>query len=297
MSVRPLIIMQLLLAVLPTVVQATSFSEVVAQAEKQHWRPIDAENTLYLQLPQGRVVIELAPEFAPNHVANIKTLAQQGYYDGLAIVRSHDNYVVQWADPNADTALAKTLGAAKVKLAAEYWQKYPSNFEFTVLPDHDGYAPEVGFSKGFTAGRDEKSQTTWLTHCYGAVGVSRDVADDSGNGSSLYVVTGHAPRHLDRNITVVGRVVLGMELLSTVPRGNGPLGFYQDPASYTPLISVIHAATLPISEQLKLEVLRSDSKLFERAVESLRNRSGPWYKRPAGYVGLCNIPVPIRQQP
>ena len=122
------------------------------------------------------------------------------------------------------------------------------------------------------------------------------MSDDSGNGSSLYVVTGHAPRHLDRNITVVGRVVLGMELLSSLPRGNGPLGFYQDPTNYTSILTVKHAAVLPETEQLKLDVIRTDSKLFERAVEALRNRPGPWYKRPAGYVGLCNIAVPVRQQ-
>lgn len=296
MNIKPLMLLLLALGSVSAEQAGASFSEVIAGSTEADWRPIEPENTLYLQLASGQVVIELAPQFAPNHVNNIKLLAQQGYYDGLAIVRSHDNYVVQWADPNADTALAKPLGKASAKIAAEYSVGYPDNFEFKLLPDDDGYAPEVGFSRGFAAARDLADKTTWLTHCYGAVGVSRDVEDDSGNGSSLYVVTGHAPRHLDRNITVVGRVVIGMELLSSIPRGKGPLGFYQDMTSYIPLIGVKHAVVVPEAERLKLEVLRTDSKLFERAVESLRNRAGPWYKRPAGYVGLCNIPVPVRQQ-
>lgn len=297
MNIKPLMLLLLALGSVSVVQAGASFSEVIAGSTEADWRVIEPENTLYLQLASGQVVIELAPQFAPNHVNNIKQLAQQGYYDGLAIVRSHDNYVVQWADPNADTPLAKSLGKASAKVAAEYSVVYPDNFEFKLLPDVDGYAPEVGFSRGFAAARDPADKTTWLTHCYGAVGVSRDVADDSGNGSSLYVVTGHAPRHLDRNITVVGRVVMGMELLSSIPRGNGTLGFYQDEASYTPVLSVKHAVAVPEAKRLKLEVLRTDGKLFERAVESLRNRPGPWYKRPAGYVGLCNISVPVRPQP
>jgi len=219
----------------------------------------------------------------------------EGYFDGLAIVRSHDNYVVQWADPNADTAKAKKVLKARTNLAAEFSVKYDASFAFTPLADNDGYAPVVGHSNGFAAARDPVSQRTWLTHCYGAVGVSRDNADNSGDGTSLYVVTGHAPRHLDRNITVVGRVVQGMSLLSSLPRGTGPLGFYTSSEQYVPINRIVLAAALPAEQQLKLEMLRTDTATFSDAVESLRNRGGEWYKRPAGFIELCNVALPVRE--
>src|SRR5690606_1363251 len=95
---------------------------------------------------------------------------------------------------------------------------------FDRLPDADGYAPEVGFSNGFPTGRDPASGQAWLAHCYGALGAGRDVEADSSNGTELYVVDGQSPRQLDRNITVVGRVLKGMELLSVIPRGPEPMG-------------------------------------------------------------------------
>jgi len=55
----------------------------------------DLENTLYLDVPAGRVVIELLPELAPNHVARIKELAREGFYDGLAFHRVIDGFMVQ----------------------------------------------------------------------------------------------------------------------------------------------------------------------------------------------------------
>jgi cyclophilin family peptidyl-prolyl cis-trans isomerase len=249
------------------------------------------QNLTYLDLASGaRVVIELHPSIAPNHVANIIALARDGWYDEGAVVRSHDNYVAQWAQPIE----TKPLKTAKRKINGEFTTPIPTAFEFTKLPDADGYAPEVGFSQGFAVGRDTKAGNTWLAHCYGAVGVSRGNEVNSGDGSSLYAVTGHAPRHLDRNITVVGRVVQGIQHLSSLPRGTGNLGFYEKPEHRVPIRSVKIAADLPKGEQLALETLRTDTATFKAAVESLRNRGGDWFKVPADYIELCNVQVPVR---
>ena len=277
-------------------VQKLSFGELLAQSTPGDWREPDSENTLYLTLPNGTIIIELAERFAPKHVANIKQLVNEHYYDGLAIVRSQDNYVVQWADPAAGTTQEKPLQKAKRNLAAEFSVQYEASFPFTALDDKDGYAPQVGFSQGFAAGRDPAANQAWLTHCYGAVGVSRDNADNSGDGTSLYVVTGHAPRHLDRNITVVGKVIWGMELLSTLPRGDGPLGFYTESAQHVGIAQVRMAKQVPQAEQIPLQILRTDTALFKQTTQSLRNRGGDWYKRGAGYIELCNVYVPVRRK-
>lgn len=270
-----------------------SVADIVKDSRPGDWRPLDLQNTLYLDLPAGRVVIEMAPVFAPNHVGNIKALVQEQYFDGLAIIRSQDNWVVQWGDP--DEKNPKPIKNAKRTLPGEFTVPLKNDRQFTRLPDRDGYAPQVGFSNGFYSARDPKSGQAWLAHCYGTVGVGRDNASDSGGGTELYVVIGNAPRHLDRNITVVGRVVAGMPLLSTLPRGAGPMGFYDKPELNVPIKSIRLAADVPAAERSNYEVMRTDSATYRSVVEAQRNRGGPWTKVAAGYIELCNAPLPVRE--
>jgi peptidylprolyl isomerase len=269
-------------------------SEILEASPASDWRPLDLQNTYYLELPAGRVVMELAPDFAPLHADNIRTLVREKYFDGLAIIRSHDNYVVQWGDPEEDEKKAKSLGTAKTSLASEYTAPIAADKHFTRLPDADGYAPEVGFSNGFPVGHDPQSGEAWLTHCYGAIGVARGTEEGTGTGSSLYVIIGHAPRHLDRNIAVVGRVVQGIELLSAVPRGPAPMGFYDKAENRIPIKSIRLAADVPPAERTELEVLRTDSATFQATTEARRNRHDDFYIRPSGYIELCNVPLPVR---
>ncbi len=273
-----------------------TMAEVLEASTPDDWRQPDPERTLYLELTSGRVVIELAPEFAPQHVANILKLARGGYYEGLAILRSQDNFVVQWGDPDAaeETARKPVPQGAQLTLAAEFTRPDSQDLKFTVLPDADGYAPQTGFAAGFPAARDPASGRAWMTHCYGTLGVGRDNDVNSGGGTELYVVTGHAPRQLDRNITVVGRVLQGMELLSSLPRGTGALGFYEKAEQRVPIQRVSVAADLVAEERTRIEVLRTDTATFADLVEARRNRRDDWYKQPAGHIDVCSVPVPVR---
>lgn len=261
------------------------------------WRTPDPANTLYMDLEGGRVVIELAPAFAPEHVANIRTLAREGFWNGTSLYRSHDNFVVQFGDADADDpALAKSTGSAETKLPAEF-ERSARGLPFHALPDRDGWAAEVGFSEGFPAARESADGQAWMAHCYGALGAGRGMEADSSTGAELYVVTGQSPRQLDRNITVVGRVLRGMELLSALPRGSGPLGFYESAAERTPIRAITLASELPADARERIEVLRTDTATFDAFVESRRNRRDDFYKRPAGHVDVCNIAIPTRVPP
>lgn len=280
----------------PAAPKPRSMQEILDASQPAHWRALEPDNTLYLDLAGGRVVIELAPQFAPAHVANIKALAKAGYWNGLSINRSQDNFVVQWGDPAEDDKARRALGKAQAKLPAEF-SRDADGLAFTPLPDADGWAPQVGFSDGFPAARDPQSGQAWLAHCYGTVGAGRDVAADSSNGTELYVVIGQSPRQLDRNITVVGRVVQGMELLSVLPRGSGPLGFYEKPEQRVPIKAIALASQLPEAQRTPLQLLRTDTPLFSELVEARRNRRDDWYKRPAGHIDLCNVPLPVRAPP
>jgi peptidylprolyl isomerase len=280
-------------------------AEVLEGAKDSDWRDLDPESTLYLTLAgsDGRVVIELAPDFAPKHVANIRTLARQHYYDGLAVVRSQENYVVQWGDPKAGEEGAKSLGEAARSLPAEWDRPIPEGstskdpVAFTPLGGPDVYAPEAGFAGGMPAHRNVAEGRMGLAHCYGMVGAGRGEARDSGSGAELYVVIGHSPRHLDRNVTLLGRVVQGMEHLSTLPRGTGNLGFYETPEEHTAITSIRLGSELPEADRANLQVLRTDTETLRDLIDARRWRREEWLLDKVGAVSLCNVPLPVRPVP
>lgn len=269
-----------------------SMAQVLAASAPSDWRPLNPDNTLYVELPAGRVVIELAPAFAPLHVRNIETLARAAYFDGLPVLRVQDDYVAQWGDPDNRHPIPAGVG----KLRPEFDSPLAPHMNFTRLPDGDVYAPEVGFSDGFPTARSAKLGLTWLAHCYGMVGVGRDTDPETGSGAELYVVIGHAPRHLDRNVALVGRVVQGMSLLADLPRGSGEMGFYTKDEVPVRLKSLRVAADVPAAQRSNLEILRTDTPTFATLVESRRNRPEDFFKVQAGKIDLCNVPLPVRER-
>jgi peptidylprolyl isomerase len=262
---------------------------MLESAPASAWRALDPDNTLYVTLPQGRVVIELAPQFAPRYAANIKKLVRQGFFNGLPIFRVQDDAVAEWGDPTG----RKSVGMARRMVTAEF-ERPARDLPFTPLPDPDTYAPQVGFSDGFPVARDPLFGRAWLINCYGMVGAARGNNVDSGGGTALYAVIGGPQRQWDRNTTMIGRVVQGMPLLSTLPRGNGPLGVYTNRHRWIRIESVQIAADLPAAKRTPLEELRTDTPTFTQYVEALRNRRGPWFKVPAGRVSVCAIPIPVK---
>ncbi len=275
-----------------------SAKEIIDAAPASAWRDLDPANTLYMELPAGRVVIELAPGFAPEHVANIKTMTKGGFWDGLAIYRSQDNFVVQFGDADGEEAgKAKPYPAAtKTHLPAEFTRS-DKGVHFDKLPDRDGWAPEVGFVDGFPVAHDPKSGKFWLTHCYGMLGAGRNNAPDSSIGAELYVAIGQSPRPLDRQLSTVGRVVKGMDLLSVIPRGPEPMGFYEKPEQRAPIVSIKLASDVPEAQRTPLQLLRTDSQAFIDATEARRNRVDGFYTIPVGHIDLCNVPLPVRATP
>ncbi|MDF3020614.1 MAG: secreted peptidyl prolyl cis-trans isomerase, cyclophilin type precursor protein [Steroidobacteraceae bacterium] len=268
--------------------KAPTTAEVLAASKPEDWRRLDPADTLYVDLAAGRVVIELSRVHAPRHVAAIKSLAQARYWDGLAINRVQDNFVVQWGDPDNQKPAPKIA-----PMPPEFVAPLAKGLPFTALPDADGWAKQVGFTQGMAAARSANEQ--WLVHCYGALGVGRDNAPESGLGNELYVVIGQSPRQLDGNVAVVGKVWRGMELLAALPRGTGGgLGLYEKMEQRVPIRSLRLASDVPATERTNLEVLREDREIFANFVESRRNRRDEWYVRPAGHVDVCNLAIPVR---
>jgi len=266
---------------------------VVERAAPSEWREIDPDNLLLMRLKDGGLVaIELAPAFAPVHVANIRALARFGWWRDSAVYRVQDNYVVQWGHNEGDRTLPDGIVA---RPPAEY-ERPAAGLAVRPLGYPDSYAPAAGHADGWPVGSDPDRGTTWLAHCYGMVGAGRDLAPDTGLGGELYAVIGHAPRHLDRNIALVGRVVDGMAVLSGRPRGTGALGFYEDRAADIPIADVRLAADVPEAERPRYEVLRTDGAAFASYITGRANRGGDFFQEPAGGVDLCNVQVPVRRK-
>ena len=269
-------------------------SEIVAEAPASAWRDINPDNLVVMDLRNGaRVVIQLAPEFAPVHVANIRALAKGNWWSGAAIYRVQDNYVVQWGNNESTKPLPRGVIA---KPPAEYHRSL-KGLSVRPLGYADDYAPSAGFAGGWPIGYDPKTGTANLTHCYGYVGVGRDLSPDTGTGGELYAVIGHAPRHLDRNIAVVGRVIEGIDRLSSLPRGTEALGFYKDESMQVPISAVRLASEIPATERPAYQFMDTRSATFGAYVKARANRKDDFFIRPAGGVDLCNAAVPVRKKP
>ena len=293
---------------------APSPNEIVAAAAPDEWVRIAPEDLLVMTLAPDadgnarQVVIQLMPPpFSQGWVHNIRLFARSGWYDGISVNRVQDNYVVQWGDPNYDNPEA--TGAVKplpegLKVMGE------SDYKTNIIGDDllkrsrmpDPYAGWTTFIEGWPVGAEIKTVHTrdyeaWPVHCYGMVGVGRNYSPDTGSGAELYTVIGHAPRHLDRNIALVGRVIEGMEHLSSLPRGKGELGFYADfeKDKRTPILSVRVASDIAQFPQPTFEYLNTESESFARYAAARANRRDAFFIVPAGGADICNIPVPVRR--
>jgi cyclophilin family peptidyl-prolyl cis-trans isomerase len=277
-----------------------------------------------------RVVIQLMPApFSQGWIRNIRKLAAAKFWDGTSVNRVQDNYVTQWGDATEKKALPEGLETGKEEdyvlpfekgLFDTIWNLHgrvkvpqfafrrPSAGDRELPPSFaDTYSLDMAFLRGFPVGVDsdisdhisEKRQiltpsSFWPIHCYGMVGVGRNLSPDTGTGAELYTVIGHAPRHLDRNIALVGRIIEGMEHMSSLPRGTGALGFYETPEERTVILSVRlggQVTGLPAYEYLNTESLS-----FAKYADARANRRDPFFITPAGGADICNIPVPVRRK-
>ena len=303
---------------------APSPNQIVDAASPNEWLAIPSEDLLVMTLAPDslgnprQVVIQLVPPpFSQGWVYNVKLLSRSQYYDGLAVIRVQDNYVTQWGDPAegenakplpepleamAEEEYLSSLGAAIVQSIKSKSSDINSTNAIaatetimSLAPRTDLYAGGTLLLNGWPIATD--NDDAWPTHCYGMVGVARGLSPSTGDGSSLYTVIGHAPRHLDRNIALVGRVIEGMEHLSSLPRGKGALGFYEDDEAdkRTPILTVRVASDLPEAEQPNFEYLSTESATFAKYAEARANRRDPFFIHPAGGADICNISVPIRR--
>lgn len=258
--------------------------EIVAQAGPGSWRTIDPENTLVLEVPGGQVYIELAPMFAPKHVANTKKLVRQGFYQGMNFYRVVDGFVAEGGDVSRKAPIGDALRYVRSE------RFIAADLPFVSVDKKDGFAEETGFVQGFPAARNSKGEH-WMVHCPGVFAMGRNDEVDSG-GTDFYIVIGHAPRYLDRNVTAYGRVVWGMPHVQSLLRRTPDPD--QKNTDYNPILSAAIVADLGKEQQLQLQTMRTDSADFAEIIASRRNRPEAWFVERPNYVDVCGVAVPVR---
>ncbi len=303
-------------------------NEIVKAAPARDWTAIAISDLLVMELAADakgkarRVVIQLMPApFSQGWVSNIRKLAKAKFWDSTAIVRVQDNYVTQWGDPDGEVeGKAKKLPEGLTVMTEANYEVYmremddPLSVQLKQIADvietsrydqngkklrkihyagRDSYARMTGFVGGWPIAADSGS-ILWPVHCYGMVGVGRNLSPDTGTGAELYTVIGHAPRHLDRNIALVGRIIEGMEHMSSLPRGTGALGFYDKPEERTAILSV--RLGNEVAGLAAYEYLSTESKSFAAYADARANRRDPFFIQPAGGADICNILVPVRRK-
>ena len=154
------------------------------------------ENIMILKLKNGNVEIELFNDVAPNHVKRIKQLAKEKKYDGVVFHRVIDNFMAQTGD-------------------VEYGNSNHPNYDLGRAGTGGSEYPDL------------KAEFSDVPHERGTLSMARSSNPDSAN--SQFFICFKATSHLDRQYTVFGKVIKGMEFVDLIKKGEGSNGQVSDP--------------------------------------------------------------------
>jgi peptidylprolyl isomerase len=267
------------------------------------WNALEPDNTVYMALPEGTVVIQLNPDFAPKTVKHFKQLLEDQFYRGTSFYRVIDGFVAQGGDESDidGSSATKTLEAEfeidwplkpDDEEEAENWEP----MSWTPVQTDDMFAAYTGFIDGFPAARDDKKAgKAWLTHCPGTVAMARNEDPDSSS-TDFYIVIGQAPRYLDRNLTVFGRVVWGMDIVQHIKRGPTlENGIIEEDLDRTWIKQMSLASSIDAEQRLDIYVADTNSSGFKKMLKQRRNRNQKFFHhKPPKVLDICQVPVPAR---
>jgi peptidylprolyl isomerase len=276
----------LLASVTPASAQDTtpSPSEAAPAIAADDWRTAAPDNLLVIDTNKGRILVEMTPEAAPDHVARIRLLAKAGFYDGLPWHRVIDGFMAQTGDP---------LGTGEGQswhpdLKAEFTFRRDAETPFVAVAAPAGAL--IGFVQSLPvqtqpdavmATTPDRKVHAWGLYCPGVAGMARDDAPDSAN--SQFFLMRHPYPALDKRYTVWGRVVSGLDVVRALKFSPNPDGIVTDPDRMT---RVRVAGDLPEGERPSVRVLSTSSAPFRALVEDTRAARGADFS-------ACDIELPV----
>jgi len=261
---------------------AVSASDVIKNAKAHEWQTVSTQNILKITLPTGSAYIKLNPELAPKHTAHIKELAREGFYKNTSVYRFVEGFVAQGGDSSGN----KKIQAANKTVPAEFYLETTQPFKITELKG-DGYAPVTGFLNGFAVAQNQTHTQTWQVHCNGVFAMARD-NDINSASTEFFVTIGQGPRYLDKNITVFGRVLEGMEHFNRLQRTP------TDGVAFNPITNVQVLADVK-NDKSVFKVMKTDSVSFKQLIDARKNRTEPWFVQSYNYVDVCAMPIPTKR--
>ena len=262
-------------------------NEIIESAPDDHWRKPKPENLLYIELETGRIIIELGPQFAPGHVANIKLLAKEGFYNNASFYRVINGFVAQGGVGKNKRIPNK----GKIAIVAEFSKSIDDQFKYMEISGPDGYAKYTGFKSGFPINLSSDKAQAWITHCTGIFAMAR--GNDVNSGGTEFYITLNNQRHLDKNATVFGNVLYGMHLVQSLQRSTslaGPI----DITGKNLIKSIKIAADIPFNQRIQLEVMDTESVSFAKLIKAKKHRTEDWFVSRSDYVDVCSVNVPVR---
>lgn len=247
------------------------------------WRQLDPDYTLYIDTAHGRIVAELYPEIAPNHVERIRTLTRANFYDGLQFFRVIEGFMAQTGDPLNTGEGLSTLP----DLQEEFLFRRGPDMPFIGAANQAG--ARIGFYKALPVETQPDSQmavtrdgraAAWALHCPGIVSMAR--ADDVNSANSQFFIMRDAYPSLDKRYSVFGRVVWGQDAVRQIAVG-------EPPPVADRMLSVRLASDVPTSERAPIYIMRTDSQDFRRLLDDVREDRGADFS-------VCDVQMPVRVQ-
>ncbi|NIM69407.1 MAG: peptidylprolyl isomerase [Xanthomonadales bacterium] len=267
-----------------------ALAALAAFGQEVTWRKVDPANLVHMTLDQGTVVIELNPRFAPKTVARFKRLVEEDFYRGLSFYRVIDGFVAQGGD---ESDIEGPGPDAEPTLPAEFEREWDKELPWTRVEKQDMFRAETGFIDGFAAARER--QRVWLTHCPGVIAMARGDEPDTGR-TDFYIVIGQAPRYLDRNLTIFGRVIHGMEVVQRIHRGElRDNGIIASDLERTRILRMRFSEDLDAEDRRDYYVMETTGPEFRQYLQARRNRDDRFFHhRPPRVLDVCQVPIATR---
>ncbi len=235
---------------------------------QEDWRVLNPENALIYETTKGRIIVELAPEMAPNHVARIKTLAREGFYNGLSFHRVVADFMAQGGDPKGDG----TGGSDQPDLRAEFSFRRGTSTNFVRAVDRGGATigwvgtiPVTSQTDFLMERTSDKKVAAWGNHCLGVASMARGSDENSAN-SQFFLMRAAYPT-LDRRYTIWGRAVVGTDVIRALKVGEPVV----DPDR---MISVRVLADVPEEDRPTVMVQRTDGPSFQARLKATLEQRG-----------------------
>ncbi|MDP1641166.1 MAG: peptidylprolyl isomerase [Phenylobacterium sp.] len=250
------------------------------------WRPLDPAETLVIDTTKGRIVVEMAPQVAPQAVARVKLLAKEGVYDGLQFHRVIAGFVAQTGNPGNQDGGASDHPDLPPEFTFRLTPEIARGVAFVTAASDArtgflGSLPISAVSGGEEARARNGRVLAWGAYCAGVFGMGRQ-ADPGTANSEIFVMLDSA-RRLDRDYTPFGRVIAGFDVAQALAVG-------EPPETPDQMIRVALAANLPAAERPSLEVADARGALFQAKVAALRTEKGADFT-------LCDVEIPVRGHP